>query len=130
MVNETTMGKLNEMRLSAMAESFRLQLQDPSYAELNFEERFGLMVDTEWARRKNNKLTRLSAKPIFTLIKHALRILNIMQIGNWTKRKSPVYRLVLTSKKNITSSYSVLQAQEKPISAVPLAWQPAATSIP
>ena len=62
MVNETTISKLNEMRLTSMAESFRQQIQDSSFNELCFEERFGLMVDTEWARRKNNKLTRLIRK--------------------------------------------------------------------
>ncbi len=62
MVNETAIGKLNEMRLTSMAESFRQQIQDPTFNELCFEERFGLMVDTEWARRKNNKLKRLIRK--------------------------------------------------------------------
>lgn len=62
MLNETTISKLNEMRLSSMAESFRQQIQDQSYNELSFEERFGLMVDIEWARRKNNKLTKLIRK--------------------------------------------------------------------
>lgn len=62
MLNQTTINKLNEMRLTSMAESFRQQLQDPSFEQLGFEERFGLMVDTEWARRKNNKLARLIRK--------------------------------------------------------------------
>ena len=62
MVNETTISKLNEMRLTSMAESFRQQIQDSAFNELCFEERFGLMVDTEWARRKNNQLTRLIRK--------------------------------------------------------------------
>lgn len=62
MLNETTISKLYEMRLTSMAESFRQQTQDSSYTQLNFEERFGLMVDSEWARRKNNKLTRLIRK--------------------------------------------------------------------
>lgn len=47
MVNETTISKLHEMRLTAMADSFREQLQSSSFQELNFEERFGLMVDIE-----------------------------------------------------------------------------------
>lgn len=60
MVNATTINKLNEMRLTAMAESYRNQLHEASsYEALSFEERFGLMVDIEWARRKNNHLTRL-----------------------------------------------------------------------
>jgi len=62
MVNETTITKLNELRLPSMAESYRKQLEDPSFKDLSFEERFGLMVDTEWSRRKNNKLDRLIRK--------------------------------------------------------------------
>lgn len=45
-----------------MVDSYRKQLEDPSFKDLSFEERFGLMVDTEWARRKNNKLARLIRK--------------------------------------------------------------------
>ncbi|MFZ3372676.1 MAG: ATP-binding protein, partial [Desulfitobacteriaceae bacterium] len=62
MLNETTIGKLHEMRLPSMAESFRQQLLDQSFNGLCFEDRFGLMVDTEWARRKNNKLAKLIHK--------------------------------------------------------------------
>lgn len=59
MINQTTITKLNDMRLTAMADSYREQLKDQKFKELTFEERFGLMVDLEWARRKNNKLARL-----------------------------------------------------------------------
>lgn len=62
MLNETTISKLHEMRLTSMAESFRQQTQDSSYTQLSFEDRFGLMVDSEWARRKNNRLARLIRK--------------------------------------------------------------------
>lgn len=65
MINETTVSKLNEMRLTAMADSFREQLKDNSFQELSFEERFGLIVDLEWSRRKNNKLARLIKKADF-----------------------------------------------------------------
>lgn len=59
MILATTINKLHEMRLSAMAESFRTQLQDATFEALSFEDRFSLIVDTEWARRKNNHLTKL-----------------------------------------------------------------------
>ena len=59
MMNKTTLNKLHEMKLSAMADAYRLQVQDAALRELNFEERFGLMVDAEWTRRKNNHLNRL-----------------------------------------------------------------------
>jgi DNA replication protein DnaC len=62
MINESTVTKLNELRLNAMAESYRNQLQDTSFKDLSFEERFGLIIDTEWSRRKNNKLIKLIRK--------------------------------------------------------------------
>jgi hypothetical protein len=65
MIHEQTMQKLYELRLSAMAEAFRAQLQDFNIQELSFEERFGLLVEVEWAKRKNNRLTSLIRKAEF-----------------------------------------------------------------
>ncbi|WP_372631565.1 ATP-binding protein [Cohnella sp.] len=65
MVNEQTVRKLQEMRLATMAESFQKQLLDTSYQELSFEERFGMLVDLEWSRHKNNRLTSLIRKADF-----------------------------------------------------------------
>jgi len=59
MVRETTLNKLIEMRLTAMADVLRAQFNDPSYEKLSFEERFGILVDTEYNSRKNRRLTRL-----------------------------------------------------------------------
>jgi DNA replication protein DnaC len=59
MMDQNTLNKLHEMKLSAMADSYRKQLQDQDLHELCFEERFGLLVDAEWSRRKSNHLNRL-----------------------------------------------------------------------
>jgi DNA replication protein DnaC len=59
MVKEATIQHLHEMRLSAMADTYHNQNSDPSLKELSFDERFGLMVDTEWSNRRNSKLSRL-----------------------------------------------------------------------
>lgn len=59
MTNESTLTKLHDMRLNAMAEHFSEQLHNNKYNDLSFEERFSLLVDIEWARRKSNKLERL-----------------------------------------------------------------------
>jgi DNA replication protein DnaC len=59
MLDQMTINKLHELKLSSMAEAFRNQTQDQALSGLSFEERFGLIVDIEWARRKNNRLTRL-----------------------------------------------------------------------
>jgi DNA replication protein DnaC len=65
MLNESTINKLNEMRLRSMANSFREQMQNPAFATLAFEERFGLIIDAEWSRRKNSHLTNLIKNATF-----------------------------------------------------------------
>ncbi len=62
MLQNDTVSKLHEMKLSAMAVAFRGQMEDSAVAELSFEERFGLLVDAEWVSRKNNRLKRLIRK--------------------------------------------------------------------
>jgi DNA replication protein DnaC len=59
MLNENTVSKLHEMHLSVMAQAFRDQTTDNGFAGMSFEERFGLLVDAEWAARKSNRMTRL-----------------------------------------------------------------------
>jgi len=67
MLNETTISKLHDMRLRTMAESLRDQMKSPSFSTLSFEERFGLLVDAEWAKRKNKQLERLIRKATLKL---------------------------------------------------------------
>jgi len=59
MLNNNTASKLREMKMSAMARSFEEQLVNTTISELSFEERFGLLVDSEYTTRKNNRLKRL-----------------------------------------------------------------------
>ena len=59
MINQSTIDKLIEMRLSSMADAFRIQMNDPSMKEVPFEDRFGMLVDVEYTNRKNNRLKRL-----------------------------------------------------------------------
>ena len=65
MLQNNTVSKLYEMKLSAMAVSFQKQLND-SAVELSFEDRFGMIVDAEWTARKNNRLKRLIRKADYT----------------------------------------------------------------
>lgn len=65
MLKEQTIEKLIEMRLKSMARTFREQLSDPSYFELSFEDRFGMIVDKQWADRKSNHIGRLTKKAAF-----------------------------------------------------------------
>lgn len=67
MINQSTTELLRGMRLSAMASAFEDQIRDPkTYHSLSFEERFGLLVDSEWAMRQANKLNRLIKKAHFS----------------------------------------------------------------
>ncbi len=66
MLTETTVNKLQEMKLSVMAKAFRAQLTDPNLQGMSFEDRFGLIVDQEWTSRKNNHLKRLIKQARFS----------------------------------------------------------------
>lgn len=55
-----TLEKLAQMRLFGLLAAFQEQLESPRYQDLPFEERFGLLVDSEFIRRENRRLqTRL-----------------------------------------------------------------------
>jgi DNA replication protein DnaC len=58
MTNEQTIEKLYDLKLGAMAEAFRDMLSRPDQGQLSFAERLGLLVDHEWLRREENRLTR------------------------------------------------------------------------
>ena len=58
MLNQATMDMLTAMKMTAMAAEFANQLKDPTFNELGFEERLGLLVNAEWNRRQSNKLNR------------------------------------------------------------------------
>lgn len=59
MLDNNTVSKLHEMKLSVMASDFQKQLGKSNFKEMSFEDRFGLLVDAEWTTRKNNRLKRL-----------------------------------------------------------------------
>ncbi|QOY34062.1 IS21-like element helper ATPase IstB [Anaerobacillus isosaccharinicus] len=59
MMNEQTLTKLHELKLSGMAEAYKEQSTNKEFQKLSFEERFSLLVDLEHSRRKSNKLQRL-----------------------------------------------------------------------
>lgn len=42
-----------------MANQFKEQLSNSDISVLSYEERFGMLVDSEYASRKSNRLTRL-----------------------------------------------------------------------
>lgn len=59
MTTQSTIDKLIEMRLTAMADAFRLQINESKYNDVPFEDRLGMLVDIEYTSRKNSRLKRL-----------------------------------------------------------------------
>lgn len=58
-MNEQTLTKLHEMKLSGMAEAYKEQARNKDFQKMSFEERLSILVDLEFSRRQNNKLQRL-----------------------------------------------------------------------
>ncbi|WP_205626715.1 IS21-like element helper ATPase IstB [Tetragenococcus halophilus] len=66
MINEETLRKLTEMKMSAMAEAYKEQMGTPDFQDMPFEDRLNLLVDQEYSRRKSNKLQRLIKQAKFS----------------------------------------------------------------
>jgi DNA replication protein DnaC len=49
-------NKIQQLRLHAMAKAFKEQLEQPMITELSFEDRLGLLIDTEITARENRRL--------------------------------------------------------------------------
>jgi DNA replication protein DnaC len=58
MLTHPTIEKLHTLRLMAMAAAFEQQRSSSPHAELSFDDRFGLLVDTEWTAREHRRLTQ------------------------------------------------------------------------
>lgn len=59
MLREPTKEKLYAMRLPVMAMAWEQQEKDPKLRELDFGERFGLLVEAQYRARDNRRLMRL-----------------------------------------------------------------------
>lgn len=58
MLTHPTIEKLQALHLHAMATAFNEQRGSTQYAELSFDDRVGLLVETEWTAREQRKLTQ------------------------------------------------------------------------
>ncbi|GAE32995.1 IS21-like element helper ATPase IstB [Alkalihalobacillus hemicellulosilyticus] len=58
-MNEETLRKLSEMKMGGMADIYQQQSQNRDYQTMDFDDRFQLLVDHEYDRRRSNKLERL-----------------------------------------------------------------------
>ena len=59
MLDHQTIEKLSSMKLTAMGQEYRRQLENAATGALSFEERFAMLTDAEWTVRHNNRLKRL-----------------------------------------------------------------------
>jgi DNA replication protein DnaC len=64
MFNNATLRQLHDLRMGAMAASFKEQMElfsanKNNIKALSFEERFGLLVEAEWLHRRNKRIERL-----------------------------------------------------------------------
>lgn len=66
MMNHETLRKLIDMKMGAMAEIYQQQSQNKDYKSMDFDDRFNLLVDYEYDRRKSNKLERLIKQATFS----------------------------------------------------------------
>ncbi len=58
MLTEPTSEKLHSLRLGAMAAAWIAQREDPKVHEIDFDSRFGMIVDAEHLSRDNKRLVR------------------------------------------------------------------------
>lgn len=57
--NKSTIVKLIEIRLSSIADAFRIQMSNTAMKKVTFEDCLDMLVDVEYTNRKNNRLKRL-----------------------------------------------------------------------
>ncbi len=58
MLNQQTIEKLHTLKLSGMAQAFTDQLNQPDMDRLSFAERFGLIVESQWTWKEDNRMSR------------------------------------------------------------------------
>ena len=58
-MNEQTVSKMISMKLSGMVEGYQHQESTSEFQKMSFEERFQILIDHEYDRRKSNTLKRL-----------------------------------------------------------------------
>jgi DNA replication protein DnaC len=122
MLTQQTLEKMNAMKLSGMSEAFQQQLASTECARLSFDERLGLLVDSEWIAREQRKLKRRlrSAKMRYAAsvedidFKHprGLDRQQVLSLGNcgWIQSR---HNLLITGPTGIGKSYLVCAFVER-----------------
>ena len=63
---QSTMDKLFEMRMTAMARAYRDVEDAPGAADMDFDELLAMIVDAEWDARRVNRRMRLLRQASFS----------------------------------------------------------------
>lgn len=130
MLNNETVRKLHEMRLSVMAEAFSAQLEDAQFQAVSFEDRFAILVDAEWSTRKSNRLTRLIRNAGYA--DPAACVENIEYLPERKLDREQILRLASCAylqEAHMSSSWGQ-PGPERPTWPAPLAWRPAVVFTP
>jgi len=122
MLTQQTLDKMNAMKLLGMTEALQQQLGSGEYLRLSFEERLGLLIDSEWTAREQRKLTRrLQVAKLRYLasledvdFKHprGLDRSQVLSLGNCTWIKNH-HNLLITGPTGIGKSYLVCAFVER-----------------
>ena len=83
-LNQETINKLKDMKLTGMVEALKQQDADPSYREMSFQERLGLLVDWEFSKRQHSRLARLMRAAKFQATKAQAATKNDHLVGHNT----------------------------------------------
>ncbi|ABE50812.1 IS21-like element helper ATPase IstB [Methylobacillus flagellatus] len=59
MMTQQTLSKLRELKLPGMADALQVNLGQPAFRSLTFEEQMGILVDSEVSSRESRRLNRL-----------------------------------------------------------------------
>lgn len=83
------------MRLSAMLDAFENQYADPdTYLRLSFEDRFGMLVDKEWDKRKTQSYKNLFGMQNSVIRMCAWKPFSIIQTEIWrVLKKRLIFKL-------------------------------------
>ena len=87
-LDNNTIERLRAMKMNVFASELIRQLEDnDSYGQLGFEERLGLLVDSEWNRRQSNKLNRYIRNAHFSDSSAAIEGIEYIEVKHPGKAK-------------------------------------------
>jgi DNA replication protein DnaC len=102
MLNQPTVEKLHAMKLYAMADGFRAQMETADSHQLSFEERFAMLVDQQWLWKENRALAhrlrsaRLKERGVIEDIDYQhsrgldRKLLRTLATSDWVRQKQNI----------------------------------------